>query len=209
MHLRAYAYLDSLQPQFAALVGSLSEGDIPLAGMASLYVEVSPGMQVYPLADVALKSAPVRLGFQMVEREFGLLEIHSSSQSDVKTAGEAILRFSMLERGDAVQPRLTSAQIISRVTDYQAQLVNRSKSGGLLVPGQSLFVLETEPAGYCVLFANEAEKAVKISLIDLSFFGAYGRLILSGTEGEVRAASSAVKCVLDVISREASCPSRR
>ncbi|MGE5484777.1 MAG: hypothetical protein ACM3X4_07165 [Ignavibacteriales bacterium] len=199
LSLRAYVYIDSLQPQFAAITGALSQGDVPLAGMAALYVEVSPGVKVYPLADAALKASPVRLGFQMVEREFGLLEVHSSSQDDVKRAGEAILQCLEVSRVEALVPRITAAQVISRVTDYQAQLINRTKTGSLLIPGQSLFILETEPAGHCALLANSAEKAVGIRTVDVSFFGAYGRLLLSGTQGEVLVVSNAVKETFDRI----------
>lgn len=41
--LRAYCFLDRMQPQYAAFVGTITQGDLPVEGMASLYVEMAPG----------------------------------------------------------------------------------------------------------------------------------------------------------------------
>ena len=38
--LRVYSYLDRMQPEYAAFVGTITQGDLPTEGMASLYVEV-------------------------------------------------------------------------------------------------------------------------------------------------------------------------
>jgi hypothetical protein len=90
--LRAFCYLDSLQPQYAAFLGTVAQGFLPLAGDTSLYVEIAPGIEINRITDIALKSNRVRPAMQIVERVFGLLEIHSESQAEVRGAGAAILR---------------------------------------------------------------------------------------------------------------------
>ena len=75
--LRSYVFLDSLQPQYAAFLGTVASGFLPLAGDASLYVEISPGIEINRLTDIALKSTRVHPGMQIVERYYGLLEVHS------------------------------------------------------------------------------------------------------------------------------------
>ena len=73
--LRAYVFIDSMQPQYAAFFGTVAQGFLPLAGDASLYVEISPGIEINRLTDIALKSHRVRPGMQIVERYYGLLEV--------------------------------------------------------------------------------------------------------------------------------------
>ena len=84
-------FLDSLQAQYAAFLGTVAQGFLPLPGDASLYIEVSPGIEINRLTDIALKSTSVKPGMQIIERFFGLLEIHSPSQAEVRAAGAAIL----------------------------------------------------------------------------------------------------------------------
>ncbi|MCU0501394.1 MAG: hypothetical protein MUC51_06450, partial [Anaerolineae bacterium] len=75
--LRSYVFLDSLQPQHAAFLGTVARGFLPLPGDASLWVEISPGIEINRITDVALKATRVRPGMQIVERLYGLLEVHS------------------------------------------------------------------------------------------------------------------------------------
>ena len=135
--LRAFVYLDSMQPQYAAFLGTVAQGFLPLAGDAALYVEISPGIEINRLTDVALKSNRVRPAMQIVERVFGLLEIHSESQAEVRGAGAAILRDIGLQETDRLKPRVLSSQIVRRVDDHQAQLINRQRHGQMLIPGQT------------------------------------------------------------------------
>ena len=86
--LRTYAFIESMQPQFAAFLGSELDGDVPLAKMAELWLELAPGSEVYNLLDVALKECDAKPGLQMVEREFGVMEIHSFNLEAVKLPGE-------------------------------------------------------------------------------------------------------------------------
>src|SRR3990170_8549060 len=177
-----------MQPQYAAYVGATVQGDIPVAGMAELYIEVAPSNEVYRIADVARKAADVRPATQYVEREFGLLEVHSFDPSAVRAAAEAIFGLTGLTANDAMTPEVASSQVITNVDPYQAQLINKFRRGALLVPGQTLLVMEIAPAAYVTLAANEAEKAANIDQVFISNVGRFGRLMVSGSESEVLAA---------------------
>ncbi|HUT71424.1 MAG TPA: hypothetical protein VMW89_12180 [Desulfatiglandales bacterium] len=196
--LRAYAFIDSMQPQFAAFLGSELDGDVPLATMAELWMELAPGSEIYNLLDSALKSSDAKPGLQMVEREFGVLEIHSFAVESVKDAGQTILNSCGLDVSQRLKPKVVSSKIINKINPYQAQQINKTRKGNLLLPGQSLLVFEVEPAAYIVLAANEAEKSCNIQLIHFNSLGRYGRLFLAGSESEVTSAlESALSAVED------------
>jgi len=195
--LRAYAFLDSLQPQLAAFTGTTCRGFLPLAGQASLWVETAPGMIINRVTDVALKSSRSVPAVQVVERAFGLLEIHHDDKGEVLSAGEAILDFLELTEEDRLKPKVVSNTVIRAIEAYQAQLINRNRQGMMIIPGESLFILETEPAAYAVLAANEAEKAADINLVNLRPFGAFGRLWMAGTESEIDSASAAAVAAVE------------
>ncbi len=203
VELRAYAFLDSLQPQYAAFLGTIAQGFLPLAGDASLWVEIAPGIEINRLTDVALKSTRVRPGMQIVERYFGLLEVHSQSQAETRAAGESILEDLGLQESERLKPRILSSQIVRHVDDHQVQLINRMRHGHMLIPGQTLYVLEVEPAPYAALAANEAEKAAEINILEVRAFGSFGRVYLGGEERDIdvgwRAAMTALE---DVQGRE-------
>ncbi len=199
--LRSYAFLDALQPQLAAFTGTTARGFLPLAGQASLWVETAPGMIINRVTDVALKATAAVPAVQVVERAFGLLELHHDDKGEVLAAGDAICKFIGVSSDQATAPKVTSNQIIRAVEPYQAQLINRNRSGMMLIPGESLFILETEPAAWIVLAANEAEKAAKVSLINLQPYGAFGRLWMSGTESEIDSAAAAAIAAIEGIKR--------
>ncbi len=203
--LRSYVYLDRLQPQHAAYLGTVSLGFLPLPGDASLWVEISPGIEINRITDVALKAAVVRPGVQMVERLYGLLEIHSSSQGEVQAAGRAILDTLGVRRQDCLKPRILSSQIIRNIDPHHTQLINRSRRGQMIMSGQTLYVFEVEPAAYAALAANEAEKAALINILQVSAVGSFGRLYLGGEERDIIAASKAVvECIENLAGRENS-----
>jgi len=189
--LRSYIVLDSLQPQLASFLATTVRGYLPVAGMASLIVEVAPGMEIVPLLDVAVKATSVRPSIQVVERSFGTLEVHSESQADVRQAGQAVLDAMGLQEHDRLSPKIASSQVIRNVDPYQAALINKARYGSMLLAGQTLFIVETQPAAYAALAANEAEKASKVNLIDIRLFGNYGRLYLGGEEADVVVGSEA------------------
>ena len=195
--LRTYAFVDRMQPQCAAHIAATSPGDVPLAGMAELYIEMAPGNEVFRAADVALKAAGVRPALQIIEREFGLLEIHSEQQAEVLASGEAVLdEFGLLET-DRIRPTIASTQFITNVHPYQAQLLNKWRKGSMMMPGQSLFIMEVAPAAYISVAANEAEKAASITVIELRAVGRFGRMFLSGSESEVQSARDAAVAALE------------
>jgi microcompartment protein CcmL/EutN len=189
--LRTHVFLDKLQPQLAAHIGTTSRGFLPVAGQASLFIEIAPALHIVRLMDVALKATRVQPAVQVVERAYGLMEVHHDDQGEVRSAGTAVLAEIGVDESDRMKPKLVARQVIRNVEPYQAQLINRSRYGSMLVPGESLFILESEPAGYIVYAANEAEKAARIKLIDVNPIGAFGRLYLSGPEAEIDAAAEA------------------
>jgi len=183
--LRSYVFLDSLQPQYAAFLGTVAQGFLPLANDASLFVEISPGIEINRLTDVALKATEVRPGMQIVERYYGLLEVHSVMQADTRAAGAAILDDIGLTEEDRRKPKILSSQVIRRIDGHQAQLINRMRHGQMIIPGQTLYVLELEPAAYAALAANEAEKAAEIEILEVRAFGSMGRVYLGGEERDI------------------------
>ncbi len=154
--LRCYIFIDSLQPKFASFLGTVAQGFLPVPGQASLFVEVAPGMDIMRLTDVALKSTDVQPGMMIIERHYGMLEVHSHSQADVRQAGAAILDVLDHKEEDRIKPEITSSQVIRNISDYHTQLINRTRHGDLIIPGQTLYVLEVAPAGYAAIAANEA-----------------------------------------------------
>ena len=120
-----------------------------------------------------------------VEREYGTFEIHSAFQEAVQVAGQSALsRFGITEN-DRKKPEVVSVKMVSNIDAYQAQLVNKTSRGGLLLAGQTLCVMEVSPAAYVMLAANEAEKAADITLVHYQPSGRYGRLYIAGTDSEV------------------------
>jgi len=201
--LRAYVFLDNLQPQHAAFLGTVAQGFLPIAGMACLYVEISPGIEINRITDVALKSTNVKPGMQIVERLFGVLEIHSESQADVRQAGEAVLRALDLREEDRWKPKVYSSQVIRKIDDHQSQLINRMRHGNMIVPGETLYVMEVAPAAYAALAANEAEKAAEINILEVRAIGSFGRIYLGGAEKDIDVGyRAAVKAIEEVVGVE-------
>lgn len=190
--LRTYVYIDSLQPQLAEYMASVSQGFPPVPGDACLWMEVSPGMAIHRYTDIALKATRVNLTQQVVERAFGSMVIHHRDQSDVREAGRILLSSLDAVLSDRQECHIAWREIIRGMTAEHTVLINRQHRGGsMILPGESMFILETEPAGYIVYAANQAEKAANITLIDVRAVGAYGRLTLSGREADVEEAAAA------------------
>jgi hypothetical protein len=194
--LRSYVYIDRLQAQHAAYLGTVALGFLPLPGDASLWVEVSPGIEINHLMDKALKAAVVRPGVLITERLYGVLEVHSGKQGEVHAAGRAILESIGLRASDCLRPRIISNQIIRNVDAHHAQLTNRNRRGQMLLTGQTLYILEVEPAAYASLAANEAEKAALINILQISSVGTFGRLYLGGEERDILAGARAAEAAL-------------
>ncbi len=197
--LRTFVFLDSLQPQLASFMGKTARGFLPLPEQASLFVEIAPGIAINRVTDVALKATSVVPAVQVVERAYGLLEVHDWDKGEVLRAGAAILQSLDLKEEQRMKPKIVSNQIIRSIEPYQAQIINRNSKGMMILPGESLFILETEPAGYVAFAANEAEKAANVRLVQLQPFGAFGRLWMSGTDSEIDSAADAALGVLNAL----------
>ncbi len=204
--------MSGILPYFEDVVTGLPEptaiaigGDssLPLPGDASLWIEISPGIEINRITDIALKATGVRPGMQIVERLYGLLEVHSSSQAETRAAGESILEALGVREDDRIKPRIVSSQIIRNIDAHQTQLINRMRHGHMILAGQTLYVLEVEPAGYAALAANEAEKAAEINILEVQAFGSFGRVYLGGEERDIMAGYGAALAAIEgVIGRE-------
>ena len=197
--IRALVQIDRLQPKFAAYVGATVRGSIPLAGDTVLIGELTPGNEVFTLVDAALKASRVEAASQIVEREFGFFILRSPLNSEVSAARDAILARLGMRVADRLRPAVESTQIITSVEPYQAQLLNKWASGSLLVPGQTLGILECAPAAYVALAANEAEKAAEIDIVEVRAVGRYGRFFVSGGEASVQTAMDAAVSAIDAV----------
>ncbi len=196
MELRTYAFLDSLQPQLTGFLQTVCSGFMPLENQAALFIEIAPGMAINQLTDAALKATRCQPGMQIVERAFGMLELHDFDQGQVRAAGAAILERLGVTEADRHKPRIVSSQVITGLRGEQSQLINRMRHGDMIVAGQTLYILEVQPAGYASIAANEAEKAADIHLLEVITFGAFGRLWLGGSEAEIEEARKAAEGVL-------------
>ncbi len=207
--LRSYVFLDSLQPQHAAFLGTVARGFLPLPGDASLWIEISPGIEINRITDIALKAVGVRPGMQIVERLYGLLEVHSSSQADVRAAGAAILDALGLKEEDRLKPKVVSSQIIRHIDAHQVQLINRMRHGHMILAGQTLYVMEVAPAAYAALAANEAEKRADLNILEVQAFGSFGRVYLGGEEQDIMAGYQAAITAVESVSGRAQEESKR
>ena len=197
--LRVYCYLDRMQSEVAAFVGTITQGDLPVEGMASLYVEMAPGNEVFRTVDIAVKATEAKPGAQVVEREFGMFEVHSLNQAAVLESGRIVLERLELVKEDRIKPTVYSSNLITRVDPYQAQLLNRWRRGSMLVASETLFVLEVAPAAYIMLAANEAEKKANVKIIHIASVGRFGRMWMSGSEAEmVTARDAAIQAIENV-----------
>ncbi|OBG87126.1 hypothetical protein A5733_21115 [Mycobacterium sp. NS-7484] len=193
--LRSFIFIDRLQPQTMSYLGTWIKGALPRANQAAQIIEVAPGLDIEGVTDVALKHAEVKAGILVVERQFGYLEFHGETGA-VKAAADAALDELGGDTGNAKRPEVLASRIISSVDHQHAFLINRNKIGSMVLPGESLFVLEVQPASYAILATNEAEKAADIKVIDFRMIGATGRVYLSGTEADIRTAAEAAQDAL-------------
>lgn len=198
--LRVYLPIEDLQRQFAAYLGTpmRARGYPPVRGQHSLIIEVAPGLAIERVTDLALKSVPsVEPGILFVERQFGVLEIHSDDRADIEAAGKAILEGLGASPADQLAPRILYSDVIENLTDQHAVIINRNRDASMVLPGESLLVYEMTPALFASVAANEAEKAAPgITIVTVSMIGAAGRLYLSGTTEQVLTAREAITSIL-------------
>jgi hypothetical protein len=199
VELRTFTYIDVLQPQLTGFLQTVSTGFMPLEQQASLFLEIAPGIAINRLTDAALKATTVQPGMQIVERAYGLLEVHDFDQGEIRSAGKAILDLMGAKEEDRLKPRVVSSQTITGIDGHQSQLINRMRHGDMITRGQTLYILEVHPAGYAAIAANEAEKAAPVHLLEVITFGAFGRLWLGGYEAEIAEAAKAIEMTLSSI----------
>ena len=197
MELRTFTFIDVLQPQLTGFLQTVSSGFMPLEQQASLFLEIAPGIAINNITDVCLKATAVQPANQVVERAFGILELHHADQGEVRQAGRAALSYLEMEEADRLKPVVVSRQIIRAIEPMHAQAINRNREGSMIIPGESLFILETTPAAYAVYAANEAEKAASIKLVHVQPYGAFGRVMLSGEESNIDSAMEAAVRAID------------
>ena len=202
--LRSYVFLDSLQRQHSAFLGTVARGFLPLPGDASLWIEISPGIEINRITDIALKATGVKPGMQIVERLYGLLEVHSSSQAEIRAASATILEALEVHEEDRLKPSVISSQIIRNIDPHQVQLINRMRHGHMILAGQTMYVMEVQPAAYAALAANEAEKRADLNILEVQAFGSFGRVYLGGEERDIMAGyQAAVDAIESVTGRDA------
>ena len=201
--LRVHLLVQDLQRQFAAYLGTptRARGYPPMQGEHALIVEVAPALAIERVTDLALRAVPtVEPGILFVERQFGVLEVHGAGLADVEQAGQAILAGLQAKAADQLRPRVLFCDVIEDITDRQAILINRTRGGSMILPGDSLLVCEVTPALFTALAANEAERAAPdVTLVDVSMIGVAGRIYLSGPADTVTAARDAIIAVLDQV----------
>lgn len=196
IELRASIFIDQFQPQTLAYISTWMRGSLPRARMAGQIVEIAPGLDIEVLTDIVLKSADVRAGMLVVERQFGTLQFHSHSTAEVQSGAAAILAALNQSADDIAKPKILASKIVTRIENQQAFLMNRNKLGSMVLGGESVYLLECQSAAYAILACNEAEKEADIKLIDMRMIGANGRLYLAGTEADVRNARNAAESAL-------------
>lgn len=204
VELRTYTYIDVFQPQVASFLATVSGGFLPVEEQASIVIEIAPGMEINRVMDVALKRTDVKPGMMIVERVFGMMELHSFDQGEVRAAGEAVLESLGLQEEERLEPAIQTTQIITGVDAHHTMLINRMRHGNFLLKNDAFYILEVHPAGYAIFAANEAEKAADIEVLEVMAFGAFGRVFLSGSESNIAEAARAVEHALESVKGRAN-----
>lgn len=202
--LRTFTIIDSLQSQTASFVATVARGFLPVEGQAALLVEVAPGMSINRVTDTILKATSVIPGMQIVERDFGMLQVHHDDRGQIRAAADALLDFYEIKEDARMKPRVTSAERLTGVTGYHSQLINRMRHGDMIRQGETLYTLEVHPAGYALLAANEAEKHANVRILEIVTFGAFGRLWISGDEENIAQADARIRQVLDAVTGQSN-----
>jgi hypothetical protein len=193
IELRAFIHIDQLQKQFVSFIGTTAFGFFPLAGQSALFLEIAPGLEINTLMDLLMKQANVMPGAMVVERVYGMLEVHADSPADVKLAGEVILDFLGLEESDRQKPKILGAEVIERADAQMTQIMNRFRNCSMPLADETVYVIEVEPAAYAGYVANEVEKVCDVKLVHVTIFGASGRVYMSGTSSNIATAKVAAE----------------
>lgn len=198
--LRVYLSIVNLQPQIAAYLATpvRARGYPPLAGDHSLIIEVAPALAIHRVADLALKSVPeLEAGILYVERQFGVIELHSTERAMVERAGKAILQGIDAKPTDQLKPFKLYSEVIDNISDQHAIILNRSREASMILPGHSLLLYEMVPALFALLAANEAEAVAPLAtLVDVQMIGVSGRIFMAGARDDLDRAIARLDDVL-------------
>jgi len=200
--LRAYVFIDRMQPQLAQFIAKDNRVYDPSEYDAALMLELAPAMKIHRMTDVALKGTRARLGSLVTEREFGLMMVQHADQGEVIEAGEAVLRQTHLTQADRSKVDIVTREVIRGVEQDHAIYFTGTSKGNMVLANESVLILETRPAAYLTLGCNEALKAARVKLITLQPFGATGRLVMSGPEAEIDIAEAAAVKALESLNEE-------
>jgi len=204
LELRGALVLDAMQPQFAATIAANTDGFFPVSGESAFWLEVRPGIVINRLMDVALKGSEVKPGALITERSYGTLEVHGPDQGQVREAARRILQAAGVQEEDGLRPHLLTDEIIRRIDDHQAMMINRTRAGMLVLGGETLYTLEVNPAIWTLLAANEAEKHAPVRIVGLGNNGAVGRLRLAGDDASIEEAVKAIHIALEAVGGRAN-----
>jgi hypothetical protein len=201
--LRVYLLIENLRRQFAAYMASptRARGYVPIEGMNSLIIEIAPALAIHRVMDLAVKSVPeAEPGMLYVERQFGILELHDEDLERLKRAGQAVLDGIGAKAADQLKPQVLYTDIVEDVTDQHAVILNRNREASMILPGESLLLVEIVPALFAAVAANEAEKAAPAAtLVDCQMIGASGRLFISGERESIGKARDHILSLLAAI----------
>jgi ethanolamine utilization microcompartment shell protein EutL len=200
--LRAYVFIDSLQPQLAQYMAKTNKVYDPCELDAALFLEIAPAMEIHTKIDQALKATNVRLGSMVTERVFGMMQVHHSDQGEVRAAGEAVLDASSLKETDRAPCEILQNRIIRSVEQDHAISFTGLAWGNMVLAGDSVLIMEAQPAAYLSIACNEALKAADINLIDIRVFGATGRLIMAGSEAQIDYGAAAATTALENLNKD-------
>jgi len=200
--MRTYIFMDQLQPQLAQFVAKDNRVYDPSEYDAALMLELAPAMEIHRMIDLALKATKVRLGSVVTERHFGMMMVQHPDQGEVREAGARVLAQTGLTPLNRSPVQIVTNMIIRGVEQDHAIYFTGTARGYMVLAGESVFILETAPAAYLTIACNEGLKAANVKLVQITPFGATGRLVMSGTESEVDSAAAAAMGILDKLNAE-------
>lgn len=195
--LRTLTFIDSLQPQLAQFIAKDNRAYDPAEYDSALMLEIAPAMEIHRMIDMALKATKVRLGSVVTERQFGLMQLQHADQGEVKAAGAAVLRETGLSEHDRAPVQILTNKIIRGIEQDHAIYFTSTSYGNMVIAGESVLIMETTPAAYLAIACNEALKAANVKLVQITPYGASGRLIMCGSESEIDSAAQAALKVLE------------
>jgi len=199
--MRTLIFIDSLQPQLAQFIAKDNRVYDPAEYDAALLIEIAPAMEIHSMIDMALKATRARLGVVVTERQFGLMQVQHKDQGEVKEAARAVLKATGLSEHDRSEVQLLTNKIIRGIEQDHAIMFTGEARGNMVLAGESVLIMETNPAAYLALACNEALKAANVKLITIKPYGATGRLVMSGSEAEIDSAAEAAEKILNQLNQ--------